>query len=87
MSGPLSPQVTKPGGFRDIVEEYRAAGRIKWFGFSTHAMTPVIVQACESGVFDYVNLHYQYIGCHTATGSGAYSAGRKRLGGELKGFT
>ena len=37
---------------------------------STHGMTPAIVAAISTGKFDYVNLHYHYIGSYTASGSG-----------------
>ena len=33
-------------------------------------MTPAIVAAIDTGKFDYVNLHYHYIGSYTASGSG-----------------
>jgi predicted aldo/keto reductase-like oxidoreductase len=33
-------------------------------------MTPAIVAAINTGKFDYVNLHYHYIGSYTASGSG-----------------
>jgi predicted aldo/keto reductase-like oxidoreductase len=50
--------ITRPGsGLMEVVEEYRAKGKIKWVGFSTHAMTPTAAKACDSGVFDYINVH------------------------------
>ena len=58
----------------EVVEEYRARGKIRWVGFSTHSMTPTCVKACESGAFDYINVHYQFIGCNTSTGTGAHKA-------------
>eukprot|EP01052_Picozoa_sp_SAG31_P001273 SAG31_NODE_42_length_31262_cov_46.416231_32_plen_82_part_00 len=33
-------------------------------------MTPAIVATINTGKFDYVNLHYHYIGSYTASGSG-----------------
>jgi predicted aldo/keto reductase-like oxidoreductase len=54
-----------------VAKEFQAAGKIKWIGFSTHAMTPTIVSAIETGLFDYVNLHYHFIGSNTSTGTGA----------------
>ncbi|CAM9141755.1 unnamed protein product, partial [Heterosigma akashiwo] len=50
-------------------------GKIGHVGFSTHAMTPLIVQAIETGEFDYVNLHYQYVGSYTASGTGPATGG------------
>lgn len=38
------------------MREYQRAGRIRFIGFSTHGMTPLIVKAIETGIFDYVNL-------------------------------
>jgi predicted aldo/keto reductase-like oxidoreductase len=49
--------ITQKGGLMEVVEEYRAKGKIKWVGFSTHAMTPTAIKACDSGVFDYINVH------------------------------
>ena len=69
--------ITKRGGLMEVVEEFRSQGKIKWVGFSTHSMTPTTVKACDTGVFDYINVHYQFVGCNTATGTGAH----KELGG------
>lgn len=57
------------------MREWQKAGRIRFVGFSTHAMTSVIVKAIETGEFDYVNLHYQFVGSYTATGSGSNGTG------------
>jgi len=51
----------RPGGCWEVAERFRQKGRIKFLGFSTHAPTPLIVRAIESGRFDYVNLHYYYL--------------------------
>ncbi|KAG5188103.1 aldo/keto reductase [Tribonema minus] len=59
----------RPGGCMEIVEEYRRAGKIRWVGFSTHAHTDLIVKCCETGRFDYVNLHYHFVGSYTASGT------------------
>jgi len=32
-------------------------------------------QSIETGVFDYVNLHYQFVGSYTASGSGSSATG------------
>ena len=47
------------GGCMDVLKEYQSRGKIRFVGFSSHGMTPLIVQAIETGQFDYVNLHYQ----------------------------
>ena len=36
--------VVRPGGCLEVVREWQKAGRIRYVGFSTHAMTPVIVK-------------------------------------------
>lgn len=51
----------RPGGCLDVVREFQRQGRIRSIGFSTHGPTDVIVRACETGQFDYVNLHWYYI--------------------------
>jgi len=51
----------RPGGCLDVARQLQAAGRVKHIGFSTHAPLAVILQAIESGQFDYVNLHWYYI--------------------------
>lgn len=48
--------IVREGGCLEVIREYQQAGRVKFIGFSTHGMTPLIVKAIETGVFDYVNL-------------------------------
>ena len=40
-----------------VAKEFQAAGKIKHIGFSTHAMTTTTINAIETDLFDYVNLH------------------------------
>ena len=52
----------RPGGCMDVIRDLQQQGKIRHVGFSTHAADPqVIVRACETGQFDYVNLHWYYI--------------------------
>jgi len=51
----------RPGGCLEIAREFQRQGRIRFIGFSTHGPTDVIVRACQTGQFDYVNLHWYYI--------------------------
>jgi predicted aldo/keto reductase-like oxidoreductase len=51
----------RPGGCLEIAERFRREGRIGHLGFSTHARCSLIVEAIETGRFDYVNLHYYFI--------------------------
>jgi len=50
----------KPGGSLDMAEELKRQGRCRHIGFSTHGPTDVIVDAIETGRFDYVNLHWYW---------------------------
>ncbi|HZL42065.1 MAG TPA: aldo/keto reductase [Verrucomicrobiae bacterium] len=36
-------------------------GRVRFIGFSTHATTDIILEAINSGEFDYVNLHWYFV--------------------------
>jgi uncharacterized protein len=51
----------RPGGCLDVVRDFQRQGRVRFVGFSTHGPTDVIVAACETGEFDYVNLHWYFI--------------------------
>jgi hypothetical protein len=53
-------RTTAPGGPLEVLERYREQGVIRHLGFSTHAPTPVICRAVETGRFEFVNLHYYY---------------------------
>ena len=44
-------------------------GLIRHVGFSTHGQVDVIVAAIQTGSFDFVNLHYHFVGSYTASGS------------------
>ena len=57
-----------------VLREYRQQGRISFIGFSTHAPTPLIIDAINLNVdgeqaFDYVNLHMHFVGSHTSSGT------------------
>ena len=47
-------------GCYQVADRWRQEGRIKNIGFSTHASTDLIVKTIQTGLFDYVNLHYYY---------------------------
>ncbi|MEO1637219.1 MAG: aldo/keto reductase [Cyanobacteria bacterium J06631_9] len=51
----------RPGGCMDVAKKLQAEGKVRHIGFSTHGPTQVIVDAIESGLFDYVNIHWYYI--------------------------
>ncbi|MEN7974126.1 MAG: aldo/keto reductase, partial [Verrucomicrobiota bacterium] len=51
----------KKGGCMDAIRQLQKEGRVRFCGFSTHAGPETVVPACESGEFDYVNLHWYFI--------------------------
>jgi predicted aldo/keto reductase-like oxidoreductase len=51
----------RDGGCLEVAERLRREGKIRHIGFSTHAPTALILEAINTGRFDYVNLHYYYI--------------------------
>lgn len=52
----------RPGGCLAVARRWQAEGRIGAIGFSTHAPLPLILEAISSDAFDYVNLHWYFIG-------------------------
>ncbi len=51
----------KKGGCLDVIRQLQKEGRVRFCGFSTHAGPEVVIPACETGEFDYVNLHWYFI--------------------------
>ena len=51
----------RPGGCLEAARKLQKAGRCKWVGFSTHATTDIILEAVESGGFDYMNVHWYFV--------------------------
>jgi predicted aldo/keto reductase-like oxidoreductase len=51
----------KPGGCLEAARKLQKEGRCKWVGFSTHATTDIILEAVESGGFDYMNVHWYFV--------------------------
>lgn len=45
----------------ETAERWREQGRIRHIGFSTHGSTQIILKAIETGLFEYVNLHWYWI--------------------------
>ena len=45
----------------DTAIKWKDQGRIRHIGFSTHGPTDILVQAIETGAFEYINLHWFYI--------------------------
>jgi predicted aldo/keto reductase-like oxidoreductase len=57
----LIEQAVRPGGCMEVVRKLQKDGRVRFVGFSTHGLCQTIVEACETGEFDYVNLHWYYV--------------------------
>ena len=54
----------------DIALEYKAKGKIRHIGFSTHSQPELTKRCIETDKFEYVNLHYHAFGSYTASGGG-----------------
>lgn len=54
-------QSINSGGCLDKAQKLQSQGKVRFIGFSTHGPTDVIIQAIETGEFDYVNLHWYWI--------------------------
>ncbi len=57
----LLEDALKPGGCIAAARQLQKAGRVRFIGFSAHATTDVILDAVNSGEFDYVNLHWYFV--------------------------
>src|ERR1051325_11324452 len=51
----------RKGGCVEAARKLQKQGRCRFVGFSTHATTDVILEAVNSGEFDYVNLHWYFV--------------------------
>ena len=51
----------KKGGCLDAARRLQREGRTRFIGFSTHATTDLILEAVNTGEFDYVNLHWYFV--------------------------
>jgi aryl-alcohol dehydrogenase-like predicted oxidoreductase len=52
----------------DILHEYKANGKIRHIGFSTHGQAEHIKRCINSDAFDYANIHFHAFGSYTASG-------------------
>jgi hypothetical protein len=57
----LLHQALRKGGCLAAARELQKQGRARFVGFSTHATTDIILEAIQSGEFDYVNLHWYFV--------------------------
>ena len=51
----------KPEGCVTAARKLQREGRVRFLGFSTHATTDLILEAVNSGEFDYVNVHWYFV--------------------------
>ena len=51
----------RPNGCLAAARQLQREHRTRFIGFSTHASTDIILQAIQSGEFDYVNLHWYFV--------------------------
>jgi predicted aldo/keto reductase-like oxidoreductase len=51
----------KKGGCLEAARKLRDEGRARHIGFSTHATTDIILEAVNSGAFDYMNVHWYFV--------------------------
>ena len=51
----------RKGGCLEAARKLQAEGRARHIGFSTHATTDVILEAVNSGGFDYINVHWYFV--------------------------
>jgi predicted aldo/keto reductase-like oxidoreductase len=52
----------RKGGCLEVARQFQREGRCRHVGFSTHATADLILKAVESDGFDYVNLHWYFVG-------------------------
>ena len=69
---------TKPGGPVAELLKLKEQGMIGHVGFSTHAPLEVIIDAIETDLFDFVNLHYYYFFQRNAPA--VHAANRRNMG-------
>jgi len=51
----------KKGGCLEAARKLQAQGRARFVGFSTHGTTDIILEAVQSGGFDYLNVHWYFV--------------------------
>ena len=49
------------GGCLEMARQLQREGRARHIGFSTHATTDIIIEAVQSGEFDYFNVHWYFV--------------------------
>jgi len=57
----LLNQALQKHGCVAAARQLQRQGRVRFIGFSTHATTDIILEAVNSGEFDYINLHWYFV--------------------------
>ena len=58
---PLLDWSLKKNGCLAAARRLQKEGRVRFVGFSTHATTDIILEAVQSGEFDYINVHWYFV--------------------------
>jgi predicted aldo/keto reductase-like oxidoreductase len=58
---PLLDWSLKKNGCLEAARRLQKEGRVRFVGFSTHATTDIILEAVQSGEFDYINVHWYFV--------------------------
>jgi len=53
-------QLLEPDSYINRLLDAKKEGKIKYLGFSTHGSLEIITKTIQTGLFDFVNLHYYY---------------------------
>lgn len=57
----LLEQSLRPGGCLEVALKLKKEGRVRHIGFSTHATPEVILEAVQTGAFEYMNFHWYFV--------------------------
>ncbi len=57
----LLDRVMRKGGLMEAARRFQKEGRVRFIGFSTHGPQSAITAACNTGEFDYFNVHWYYV--------------------------
>jgi hypothetical protein len=61
------------------LQQLKKEGRCRHIGFSTHGTSDIVVKAIETGLFDYVNLHWYFV-YHPLTWASVQAATKQDMG-------
>ena len=61
------------------LQQLKKEGRCRHIGFSTHGMPDIVVKAIQTGLFEYVNLHWYFV-YHPITWASVEAAAKQDMG-------